>query len=230
MQLPKYIIAIDGYSSTGKSTLAKSIAHNLGFIHIDSGAMYRAITLYGLRHFYNQESNQIEVDKLVASLPNIHLQFKEVEGQNHLFMNGEDVEHDIRTMEVSHHVSEIAKNEEIRNFLVDIQRKLAENNNIVMDGRDIGSVVFPDADIKFFIVADVEERAQRRWKELKVDNPTITLEEVKANLIERDRKDENRKYSPLKMADDAIKVDNTFSSKEETLQNLLRLIEERFDI
>lgn len=227
--IPNYTIAIDGYSSTGKSTLAKEVAQQLGFIHIDSGAMYRAVTLYGLRHFFDFQTQTINQELLERKLPSIKLEFKEVDGEMHIFMNGEDVEHDIRLIEVSNYVSEIAKNAAVRSYLVELQREMAKNQNVVMDGRDIGTVVFPNANIKFFITADAKERAKRRYKDLKEEDPDITLEEVEKNIQERDDKDVNREISPLKKADDAIVIDNTYSTKEETLQKMLQIIEENLD-
>ncbi len=218
------IIAIDGYSSTGKSSLAKEIAQNLGYIHVDTGAMYRGITLYGLQHFYEGGNAEINMEQLIRALPDIQLKFKKVKGNNHLFLNGEDVENEIRDIDVSNYVSKVASYPEVRSFLVEKQRKMADDHDIVMDGRDIGTVVFPNADIKFFITADVEERAKRRYLDMIKEHPNVTYEEVKENLLARDYADVHRAHSPLKKAEDAIVIDNTHQTKEETVAQMMSYI------
>ncbi len=221
------IIAIDGYSSTGKSSLAKAIAKELDFIHVDTGAMYRAITLYGLNHFYEGGNGEINEAQLIEDLPNIQVEFQKTPEGRHLFLNGEDVESEIRNIEVSSYVSKIASNPEVRAFLVQKQQEMAQSQNIVMDGRDIGTVVFPNADLKFFITADLEVRAQRRYEDLSKIDPEVDFEEVRDNLKARDEADVNREHSPLKQAEDAILIDNTYQSKEETINEMMDIIHQK---
>jgi len=219
------IIAIDGFSSTGKSTLAKLLAKELGYIHIDSGAMYRAITLYAL------ENGMIDGDKVseFELLPqlefmDIHFELNPENGKNEIYLNGENVEEKIRDMEVSSKVSLIAKIPEVRDFAVSLQRKMGERKRIVMDGRDIGTTVFPNADLKIFLNTSAEERARRRYEELlKTDHPA-TYEEVFQNISERDRIDSTRDVSPLKKADDAILVENGNLTPQETMEKVLEII------
>ncbi len=219
------IIAIDGFSSTGKSTLAKLLAKELGYIHIDSGAMYRAITLYALENGMIRGDEVIE-SELVPQLQfiDIHFELNPENGKNEIFLNGENVEEKIREMEVSSKVSLIAQIPEVRNFSVDLQRKLGKNKRIVMDGRDIGTTVFPDADLKIFLNASAEERAKRRYDELRKTNNPATLEEVIANIEERDRMDSTREISPLRQAEDAVLLDNGNLTPQETLEKVLEII------
>ncbi|MDR1877125.1 MAG: (d)CMP kinase [Flavobacteriaceae bacterium] len=221
------IIAIDGYSSTGKSSYAKMVAKELGWKHIDTGAMYRAVTLYGIQNF--SEGNIIDTQALVSHLKDIHIDFKfNPETQdNDTFLNGKNVESSIRDFSVSEQVSLIAKIPEVRDFLVKQQREIGEKGNIVMDGRDIGTVVFPYADLKLFITAGVDERAKRRFLDFREQDKSITLEEVKENLKQRDYIDQNREISPLVQAQDAILIDNSHLNKEETYREILRIIKER---
>lgn len=217
------IIAIDGYSSTGKSTLAKLLAKELGYIHIDSGAMYRAITLFALKN--DLIDNEIELIKQLPKIK-IHFEINPKTDKNEIFLNNENIEQEIRDMTVSSNVSLIAKIPEIRTFAVNLQRKMSENKRIVMDGRDIGTTVFPNADLKIFLNASAEERARRRYEELlKTDNPA-TYDAVFQNISERDRIDSIRKISPLKQADDAILVDNGNLTPEETLKKVLEIVKE----
>ena len=217
------VIAIDGFSSTGKSSISKVVADTLGLIHIDTGAMYRAITLFGLRNFKN-EKQEIDLPKLLQNLNEISLEFRENSGKLEIYLNGENVSKEIRTTEVSDNVSFIAKQPEVRERLVVLQRNIAEKQGVIMDGRDIGTVVLPDADYKFFLTASANERARRRFLELQSLGIETTIEEVKQNLIERDRIDSEREISPLKQAEDAILIDNTNLNKEETIDLILSYI------
>lgn len=220
------IIAIDGFSSTGKSTLAKLLAKELGYIHIDSGAMYRAISLYAI------ENGMIKGDKIneFELLPqlefiDIHFEINPDSGMNEIYLNGENVEEKIREMEISSKVSLIARIPEVRSHLVDLQRKLGKNKRIVMDGRDIGTTVFPDADLKIFLNASAEERAKRRFEELLKTEHPATYEEVVKNITDRDRIDSTREVSPLRKADDAVLVDNGTLTPQETLVKVLAIIQ-----
>ena len=217
------VIAIDGFSSTGKSSISKVVADTLGLIHIDTGAMYRAITLFGLRNFKN-EKQEINLPKLLQNLNEISLEFRENNGKLEIYLNGENVSKEIRTTEVSDNVSFIAKQPEVRERLVVLQRDIAEKQGVIMDGRDIGTVVLPNADYKFFLTASADERARRRFLELQSLGIETTIEEVKQNLIERDRIDSEREISPLKQAEDAILIDNTNLNKEETIDLILSYI------
>ena len=217
------VIAIDGFSSTGKSSISKVVADTLGLIHIDTGAMYRAITLFGLRNF-KDEKQEIDLSKLLQNLNEISLEFRENSGKLEIYLNGENVSKEIRTTEVSDNVSFIAKQPEVRERLVVLQRDIAEKQGVIMDGRDIGTVVLPNADYKFFLTASADERARRRFLELQSLGIETTIEEVKQNLIERDRIDSEREISPLKQAEDAILIDNTTLNKEETIDLILSYI------
>ena len=214
MNTKKMIIAVDGYSSTGKSSISKAIADALGLIHIDTGAMYRAITLFALRNF-RTKNGEIDLEKLLQHLDEISLDFREEEGALQIYLNNENVSKEIRESIVSEHVSEVAKEPKVRVLAVEQQRKMVGKSGLIMDGRDIGTVVFPDADYKFFLTASVEESMG-----MKVD-----FDEVKQNLIERDRIDSEREISPLKQADDAILIDNTELNKEQTIALILSYIQ-----
>ena len=224
MSAPKIIIAIDGFSSCGKSTLAKELATKLGYHYIDSGAMYRAITLYFLRN----EVNYKEHSEVIDALANIHLSFEynEATGRSEIHLNDENVERYIRDLIVAEKVSEVAAIKEVRSFAVAQQKKMGKKKGIVMDGRDIGTVVFPDAELKIFMTADNAVRVQRRFKEMIEKNPATTMEEVKANLEMRDYIDSHREVSPLRKADDAIVLDNTRLTEEEQFKKALKLIQE----
>jgi cytidylate kinase len=208
------VIAIDGYSSCGKSTLAKALAKKLGFIYIDSGAMYRAVTLYFLR-------NQVDINDPRAvedALKHIELNFHARDYNSHITLNSEEVSDEIRQMQVSGYVSEVSANKQIRVEMVRQQQRMGSSKNIVMDGRDIGTAVFVDAQVKFFMTADPKIRAERRFNELKSKgDQSITLEEVFENIAHRDYADTTRKESPLVRADDAIILDNTDLTEEEQL-------------
>ncbi|RQP15696.1 (d)CMP kinase [Parapedobacter defluvii] len=208
------IIAIDGYSSCGKSTLAKALAKELHFVYIDSGAMYRAVTLYFIR-------NGIPItdtEKVTQALAVIHIDFHNENGRTVILLNGEDVSEEIRQMYVSDYVSEVSAVKAVRSAMVAQQQQLGQRRNIVMDGRDIGTTVFPDADLKIFMTADPKVRAERRYLELKNKGENITLEEVFENLAHRDYIDTTREESPLVRAEDAIVLDNTDLNEEEQLQ------------
>lgn len=208
------VIAIDGYSSCGKSTLAKALAQKLHFIYIDSGAMYRAVTLYFLRHHVDLKDHQ----QIVEALKNIHLNFHARDYQTHITLNDEEVSEEIRQMPVSDNVSAVAALKEVRHEMVKQQQRMGRSKNIVMDGRDIGTTVFPDAQLKIFMTADPKVRAERRYKELHAKNPDITLEDVFENLAHRDYQDTTREESPLVRSEDAIVLDNTNMTPEEQLQ------------
>ena len=208
--MKKITIAIDGYSSCGKSTMAKDLAREIGYIYIDSGAMYRAVTHYSLRNGFFTEQG-INTEALKAAMPHIHISFQlNPETQRPMtFLNDENVEEEIRTMEVSSHVSPIATLGFVREALVKQQQEMGKAKGIVMDGRDIGTVVFPDAELKIFVTASAEIRAQRRYDELKGKGQDASFEEILANVKERDYIDQNREVSPLRKADDAILLDNS---------------------
>lgn len=206
----KLIIAIDGYSSCGKSTFARLIAKELNYIFIDSGAMYRAVTLYCMRKNYINK-NKLDTVSILSDIRDIHIDFVHNPDLNQYetFLNSENVEKEIRSMEVTEHVSQISQIHEVRDRMVELQRQIGVSKGIVMDGRDIGTVVFPDADIKIFMTASVDIRAKRRFDELKEKGINIDFEEIKRNIISRDIADENRDISPLRRADDAIILDNS---------------------
>ncbi|MBV7532914.1 (d)CMP kinase [Chitinophaga sp. sic0106] len=220
----KIIITIDGYSSCGKSTVAKQLARKLDYVYIDSGAMYRAITLYFLQNRIDWTSTPAVVD----ALKNIHLEFvpNTHTGTADMFLNEENVEHLIREMLVAEKVSEVAAVKEVRDFAVAQQVKMGARKGIVMDGRDIGTVVFPHAELKIFMTADITIRVQRRFKELYAKNPNITIDEVKQNLELRDYIDANREISPLRKAEDAIILDNSHLTMEDQLALVMQWVED----
>ncbi len=219
------IIAIDGFSSCGKSTVAKELAKYLNYRYIDTGAMYRAITYFCLQNniIKNKTVNE---EKLKSELKNINIDFKfnNETKQNEVILNNKNIEKQIRGIEVSDNVSIVSKIKFVREFLVEQQRKMGENKRIVMDGRDIGTVVFPDADLKIFMTADTDIRAKRRYDELKAKGENVSFDEIKKNITERDYLDQNRKESPLKKADDALVLDNSNLSKEEQLNWIIEKI------
>lgn len=220
------IIAIDGFSSTGKSSLAKNIAKELSFIHIDTGAMYRAVTLFALQNDIINAS--IDENKLISELNKINISFRldNKTGERITYLNEKNVEKEIRSMKVSNWVSSIAKISEVRDFLVHQQREMANLNGIVMDGRDIGSVVFPNAAIKIFLTASPEVRAKRRFNEMRAKGDSkTTYEEVLENLMKRDYIDTNREIAPLVKASDAVEINNDEMNQEETLEFALKEIE-----
>ncbi len=214
----KLIIAVDGHSSCGKSTVAKDLAKRINYTYIDSGAMYRVITLFAMRHNLIN-GDKLDENKLADLINSIHITFdynNDLE-RHETFMNGELVEDEIRSLEVSNNVSLIATIKFVREKLVALQRKLSEAGAVIMDGRDIGTVVFPNADLKIFMTADVEVRAVRRYKELKEKGESVSLDAIRENVKKRDFIDENRDESPLRKAEDAIVLDNSHLTKEEQL-------------
>lgn len=219
---PKIIITIDGYSSCGKSTLAKQLAKKLGYVYVDSGAMYRAITLYFLRNNVDLK-NEKEIRK---ALQNISLEFIVNDQSQHsaIYLNGENVEYIIRDLVIAEKVSEVAALKDVRTFAVAAQQSMGIAKGIIMDGRDIGTTVFPDAEVKIFMIADEAVRVERRFTEMFDKNPNITLDEVKSNIAMRDYIDSNRDVSPLRRAADAIILDNTNLSQKEQLEFAMRLV------
>lgn len=208
--MKKITIAIDGHSSCGKSTMAKDLAREIGYIYIDSGAMYRAVTYYCLQHNLFTEDN-VKLDKLEAAMPDIHISFKlnEQTGRPDTYLNGECIEGEIRGMAVSSRVSLIATIGFVREAMVALQQEMGKEKGIVMDGRDIGTTVFPDAELKIFVTASAEVRAQRRYDELRAKGDDASYESILENVKERDRIDSGRAVSPLRKADDAIELDNS---------------------
>ena len=211
----KIIIAIDGYSSSGKSTMAKRLAREIGYRYIDSGAMYRAVALYALRHDMISEDGKVDVTALSAALPSLKIDCAPGQNGQVTMLNGEDVELEIRSMTVSNAVSPVAAVPEVRHALTALQQQFGQEKGIVMDGRDIGTTVFPHAEMKVFVTASPETRAHRRFEELKAKKMDTPYEEVLANVVERDRIDETRAESPLRKADDAKVLDNSTMSPEE---------------
>ncbi len=218
-------IAIDGYSSTGKSTIAKQIANHLGYVYVDTGAMYRAVTLYAMQNDLIHKDD-FNVEALIYQLNKIEITFKYNEdiGFAEVYLNGTNVEKKIRTLEVSSFVSKVAAISEVRSKLVAIQKQMGKDKGVVMDGRDIGTVVFPNAELKIFMTASAETRAKRRFKELIDRGDDITYENVLKNVQERDHLDSTRKDSPLLKANDAIEIDNSNLSLEEQLEKVLQLV------
>lgn len=214
--MKKIIIAIDGFSSCGKSTMAKSLARNIGYLYFDSGAMYRAVALYCLRNGLIEEG-VINREKLRKQLGDIKITFAaDPETKNSItILNGENVEHEIRSLEVSRMVSQVAALDFVRSEMVDQQRRMGEEKGIVMDGRDIGTTVFPNAEMKIFVTASAEVRAQRRYDELKARGDNPDFQEILDNVLQRDHIDQTREVSPLKKADDALLLDNSYMTREE---------------
>ena len=223
----KITIAIDGFSSTGKSTLAKQLANHLGYIYVDTGAMYRAVTFFAMKNGYIN-ADSFDKQTLINSLPNIKLQFKFNAdlGFGEMYLNDVNVETEIRTIEVSSFVSKVAEVSEVRAKLVEQQKEMGKDKGIVMDGRDIGTVVFPNAELKIFMTASATTRAKRRYDELVAKGDTVTFEEVLANVEERDYIDTHREDSPLVMAEDAVEIDNSHLNREEQFKLVLELVNE----
>ena len=221
----KITIAIDGFSSTGKSTLAKELAKHLGFVYVDTGAMYRAVALFAMQNGYIGEGF-FDKQSLINSLPYIQLVFifNPDLGFAEMYLNGVNVEKEIRTIEVSNYVSKVAEISEVRSMLVQQQQEMGKNKGIVMDGRDIGTVVFPDAELKIFMTASPVTRAERRFKELQRKGDSVTFDQVLKNVQERDYIDTHRDDSPLLKAVDALEFDNSNVSKQEQFQKVLKLI------
>ena len=223
----KITIAIDGFSSTGKSTLAKQLANHLGYIYVDTGAMYRAVTFFAMKNGYIN-ADSFDKQTLINSLPNIKLQFKFNAdlGFAEMYLNDVNVETEIRTIEVSSFVSKVAEVSEVRAKLVEQQKEMGKDKGIVMDGRDIGTVVFPNAELKIFMTARATTRAKRRYDELVAKGDTVTYEEVLKNVEERDYIDTHREDSPLVMAEDAVEIDNSHLNREEQFKLVLELVNE----
>ena len=216
----KPVIAIDGYSSTGKSSISKIIAQKLGLVHMDTGALYRGVTYFANTCCQN-EDGKINLQGLFENLDKIKLEFRNINDELILFLNGKDISREIRTNEVSSNVSLIASQKEVRDFLMETQRSIAEKGGVILDGRDIGTVVLPNADYKFFLTASVVERTRRRFKELTILGIKTDEKSVKENLIYRDKTDSEREVAPLKKADDAILIDNTNLDKRQTIDLIL---------
>ena len=222
--MKKITIAIDGFSSTGKSTVAKQIAKHLGYVYVDSGAMYRAVTYYAMQQGFI-DSNHFNTEGLIAHLHLVTISFKfnNTLGFAEVYLNGINIENDIRTLEVSSFVSKVAEISEVRQKLVEQQQQLGKDGGVVMDGRDIGTVVFPDAELKLFMTASAETRAERRFSELIERGDEVTYEAVLNNVQERDYIDSNREDSPLTKAQDAIQIDNSNMSLQEQFDKILKL-------
>lgn len=220
----KIVIAVDGFSSCGKSTFARAIAARLGYIFIDTGAMYRAVTFYAINNgaLIDGVINTSRVEEILPQI-NITFQFNSERGASDAYINGKYVEDQIRTIEVSSRVSEVSSIGAVREKLVSMQQQMGSQRGVVMDGRDIGTVVFPDAEIKLFMTADPAIRAQRRYLELTAKGETVSLEEIEENVVSRDTADMNRAISPLRRADDAIELDNSHMSVEEQMEWFLQL-------
>ena len=223
----KITIALDGFSSTGKSTLAKQLAKHLGYVYVDTGAMYRAVTLFAMQNGYIS-NGFFDKQSLINSLPSIrlHFVFNPDLGFGEMYLNDINVEKEIRTLEVSNFVSLVAEVSEVRAKLVEQQQQMGKGKGIVMDGRDIGTVVFPKAELKVFMTASSETRAQRRYEELKAKGQEVSFEEVLKNVEERDYIDTHRNDSPLRKADDAIEIDNSYLTKEEQFNAVLEMVDE----
>ncbi|MBR4706098.1 MAG: (d)CMP kinase [Paludibacteraceae bacterium] len=213
----KIIVAIDGYSSCGKSTIAKALAQYAGYTYVDTGAMYRAIALYTLRNSITDN------DAVIAALPDIRVGFIRIDGAQHVTLNGEDVESQIRTLEVGNRASQVSQIREVREFLVAQQQKMGDDKGIVMDGRDIGTVVFPKAELKLFLTALPEVRAQRRFDELVRKGEQPDYEDVLKDVNDRDYRDTHRAESPLRQAEDAVVVDNSHLTPDEQMEKIIAL-------
>ena len=222
--MKKITIAIDGYSSCGKSTMAKDLAKEIGYIYVDTGAMYRSVTLYALRHHLFREDGSVMTDELEKEMPNIQISFKlnPTTGTPDCYLNGELVEKEIRSLEVSSHVSPVAAVPFVRKALVEQQQKMGQEKGIVMDGRDIGTTVFPDAELKIFVTASSQVRAQRRYEELKAKGMPADYDDILKNVEDRDYIDTHREVSPLRQAADAILLDNSLLSIAEQKAWLLQ--------
>lgn len=221
----KITIAIDGFSSTGKSTLAKQLAKHLGYVYVDTGAMYRAVTFFAMKNGYIT-TDLFDKQSLINSLPSIklHFEFNPELGFAEMYLNDVNIEKEIRTLEVSNFVSLVAEVSEVRAKLVEQQQEMGKGKGIVMDGRDIGTVVFPKAELKVFMTASSETRAQRRFEELKEKGQTVSFDEVLKNVEQRDYIDTHRDDSPLRKADDAIEIDNSYLTREEQFNAVLEMV------
>ncbi len=224
----KITIAIDGFSSTGKSTVAKRLAKELGYIYVDTGAMYRAVTLYMMRKVF-VSNDAINEEAIIRHLPfvSLHFEFNEELGYGEMFLNGENVEKEIRYLEVSQQVSKVSAIPQVRKMLVRQQQEMGKDKGVVMDGRDIGTVVFPDAELKIFMTASTKQRAQRRYDELIDRGDEIEFEDVLKNVKDRDYMDSTREDSPLIKAEDAVEFDNSNLGKEEQFQKILKVTRQK---
>lgn len=227
--MKKITIAIDGFSSTGKSTVAKQLAKHLGYIYVDTGAMYRAVTLYAMQHGFI-DTTQFETSKLIDALEDITISFKfnDVLGFAEVYLNGVNIEKEIRTLKVSSFVSQVAAVSEVRTQLVKQQQQMGKDKGVVMDGRDIGTVVFPDAELKLFMIASAEKRAKRRFDELTERGDDVTYSDVLKNVEDRDYLDSHREDSPLRKAEDAIEIDNSNLDLKTQFERVLQLVTDRF--
>ncbi len=227
--MKKITIAIDGHSSCGKSTMAKDLAREVGYIYVDTGAMYRSVTLYALRHQLFNEDGTIRMEELEAQMPQVKISFQlnKETGRPDTYLNGERVEDEIRTLEVSSHVSPIAALPFVRQALVAQQQEMGKGGGVVMDGRDIGTVVFPDAELKIFVTASADVRAQRRYDELKAKGMPADYDDILKNVQERDYIDSHREVSPLRQADDALLLDNSHMTIAEQKDWLMERFRER---
>ena len=216
-------VAIDGPAGAGKSTIARTAAKNLGYIYVDTGALYRAVGVYSLRHGFDTKN----ADTVAATLPGIQVELKFLGDVQHVFLNGEDVSEEIRTPDASMAASDVSAVPAVRQFLFDLQRDIAKQNNCIMDGRDIGTVVLPDAQVKIFLTASPEARAQRRYKELQEKGATDTYEAVLADLKQRDYNDSHRATAPLKPAEDSVLVDTTALTLQESVQKVISVIQNK---
>ena len=225
--MKKITIAIDGFSSTGKSTLAKQLAKHLGYVYVDTGAMYRAVTFFAMQNGYIA-TDFFDKQTLINSLPSIklHFEFNSELGFAEMYLNDVNIETEIRTLEVSNFVSLVAEVSEVRAKLVEQQQEMGKGKGIVMDGRDIGTVVFPKAELKVFMTASSETRAQRRFEELQEKGQTVSFEEVLKNVEQRDYIDTHRDDSPLRKADDAIEIDNSYLTREEQFNAVLEMVDD----
>ena len=225
--MKKITIAIDGFSSTGKSTLAKQLAKHLGYVYVDTGAMYRAVTFFAMQNGYIT-TDFFDKQTLINSLPSIklHFEFNPELGFAEMYLNDVNIETEIRTLEVSNFVSLVAEVSEVRAKLVEQQQEMGKGKGIVMDGRDIGTVVFPKAELKVFMTASSETRAQRRFEELQEKGQTVSFEEVLKNVEQRDYIDTHRDDSPLRKADDAIEIDNSYLTREEQFNAVLEMVDD----
>lgn len=223
--MKKITIAIDGFSSTGKSTIAKQLANKLAYVYVDSGAMYRAVTLYAMQEGFISDKN-FDKEELISNLDKIYLSFKfnSMLGFGEIYLNNANVENEIRTLEVSNFVSKIAEISEVRRKLVEQQQQMGKDKGVVMDGRDIGTVVFPNAELKLFINASSKTRAQRRFDELVKRGDKVTFDEILKNVEFRDHIDSTREDSPLKVADDAIEIDNSEMTLDEQFEKIYKIV------
>ena len=230
--MKKITIAIDGHSSCGKSTMAKDLAREVGYVYVDTGAMYRSVTLYALRHDLFREDGSVKTDALEQQMPDIRISFKfnPETGRPDTYLNGECVEQEIRSLEVSNHVSPVAAIPFVRTAMVAQQQQMGKDKGVVMDGRDIGTTVFPNAELKIFMVADEQVRAQRRFDEMVEKGDTPVFEDIVKNLAERDYIDSHRETSPLRQPEDAFVMDNTHMTLHEELVWVLGVIQGKFGI